>query len=76
MVSQNDGRGLLNVRRFSLKIVDDFSTQPHDVANNKARFDLFIRAQATTIKAHQCSLPCTTTTENCEYYTINNHYDK
>ena len=56
LVSHYDCRERLTVRRFGLKRVDDCRTNPHDVANNKARAVLFIRAKATTVAAYQCSL--------------------
>ena len=48
---------------FLLKRVDDCSRNPHDIASNKARVDLFIRANGTTVTAYQCSLSCTKTTK-------------
>ena len=37
-------RERLNVRRFNLNRLDDCSTNPHDVAYNKPRGDLFYQS--------------------------------
>ena len=66
-------RERLNVRRFNLNRLDDCSTNQHDVAYNKPRVDLFIRAKATIVLAYQFSLSYTKTTEIFVNNTKTNH---
>ena len=66
-------RERLNVRRFNLNRLDDCSTNPHEVAYNKPRVALFIRAKATTVLAYECSLSYPKTTKIYVYNTKTNH---
>ena len=74
LVSHYDCRERLNVRRFSLNRVDDCSTAPHDLENNKAFVTLYVRAKATTIKGYKCSLTYTKSKRICGYDDDTNHY--
>ena len=74
LVSHYDRRGRLNVCRFSLNRVDDYSANPHDVANIEAHVHLYVRAKATINKGYQCWLSYTTNTKICEFNANTNHY--
>ena len=74
MVKQFDYGKRIKVRTFSFIRFVDCMANPLDVANNRARFDLFIRAKAVTVTANQCSLPYAQTNETSGYNTYTNHY--
>ena len=74
LVSHYDCGEHLDERRFSFYRVDDCSANPHDVANNKARVDVYIRAKATTIAGYQCPLLYTKDTKGCGYNANLKHY--
>ena len=73
-VSYYDCRERLNVRHDSCNRVDDFSANPHDIANNKSRVDPYIRAKATINTGYHFSLLYTKDAKICGYNANTNHY--